>query len=81
MKRDVTSVDILNRQILPEFPKFIRSVLSDVSVKKYQFVLIDNSSQQDERFRFRNFVYPKKDAKIYVPTRVIKKHSEEIAGD
>jgi hypothetical protein len=70
MRRDKSSLDILNRQILPEFPGFIRNAMNDVEKTKYQYLLVDCSSQQDDMFRVRNFIYPKQDAKVYIPSEM-----------
>jgi hypothetical protein len=67
LRRDVSALDILNRQILPDYPKFLRAVVNDIKHCKYSYLLIDNTASQLERFRYRNFVYPTIDAKVYTP--------------
>jgi len=65
-KRDVSSMDILNRQMLPDDTNFLRTVMKDISKTQYGFLLIDNV-QPNDQFRFRNFVYPSEESKVYVP--------------
>jgi len=67
MKRDKSTLDILNRQLFPEHPGIIRASLNEVEKVKYSYLLIDCTAESHFPFRLRNFVYPKKDAKIFVP--------------
>jgi hypothetical protein len=72
LKRDLSSIDILNRQMFPENPTFLRSSIKDVSHTKYQYLLVDCSASQHQDFRVRNFIYPTKDSKIYLPLNSTK---------
>jgi len=65
-KRDISSLDILNRQMLPDDSHFLRTVMKDIGKTQYSFLLIDNF-QANDNFRFRNFVYPTVNSKIYLP--------------
>jgi len=67
IQRDTSSIDCLNRQILPDHPRFLRDVMCDLKRTKFSYLLIDNTPQQCESFRYRNFVYPRIDSKLYVP--------------
>jgi len=66
-RRDTSSIDILNRQMMPEYPTFLRGIMSDLRKTKYSYLLIDNTPRQSEPLRFRNFIYPRLDSKVYVP--------------
>jgi len=68
MKRSKVSLDIFNRQLMPDYPTFIREAMKDVEKVKYQFLLIDCSNEVDFPFRVRNFILPIKDSKLYVPS-------------
>jgi len=67
MKRDKQSLDILNRQLFPEFPNLIREALDDIQKTNYGFLLIDCTAEAKFPSRLRNFIYPRLDSKIYIP--------------
>jgi len=64
--RDLTGIDVLNRQICPDSPGFLKSIFKELRLTPFSYLVIDNTPQQNEKFRFRNFVYPKIDSKIYI---------------
>jgi GTPase SAR1 family protein len=72
LKRDISSIDILNRQMFPDHHSFLRASMKDVSKTKYSFMLVNCSASQHQDFRVRNFVYPIQDSKVYMPKSTTK---------
>lgn len=64
-ERNLKSADLFNRQIFPENKNFLRDCLKDVSKTKYGFIVVDITSNSETLVR--NFLWPKMDAKIYLP--------------
>jgi len=66
MLRDLKMLDYLNNQMFPEKKTFLRKVMEDVCKEKYGYLLLDCTDIHNN-FRIRNFVYPVKNAKVYIP--------------
>lgn len=57
----------LGRQMLPKNSLFLINCLEDATKKQYRYLFIDLSTDTDNRFRFRNSIFPSDDLVIYVP--------------
>jgi hypothetical protein len=58
---------------------FINSYLDAVQTRKYGYLFVDHHSDQDNRFRVRNFIAPSfTDLKFYIPFKMGDNHTYSI---
>jgi hypothetical protein len=75
--RDKSQLTFFGRQMFPYTGKyFINSYLDAVQTRKYGYLFVDHHSDQDNRFRVRNFIAPSfTDLKFYIPFKMGDNHT------